>query len=273
MLELGNQRFLLDAGFSCKRISSFLENKNMTVSDLSGVFVTHEHEDHIKGLRVLLKKANIPVYASRGTIAALKNKDVDISNAVCLKDGKEVEIEGTRCFPFEVPHDATEPLGLRFENRAGVISVATDLGHVTPKVMESLDYSDIVCLESNYDEDMLKICSYPFWLKKRIRGNSGHLANTGVRGIVSRLNRRPESLILMHLSQESNTPALVRENLEPFLSGAGSKLANTRIYVMDQDEYSPRIFQSTPLPEPLKRNLLMKQASFNFSDLPEEELG
>jgi phosphoribosyl 1,2-cyclic phosphodiesterase len=162
---------------------------------------------------------------------------------------------------------------MRFENKAGVISVATDLGHVTAKVLESLDYSDIVCLESNYDEDMLKICSYPYWLKKRIRGNSGHLANIGVRGIVSRLNRRPESLILMHLSQESNTPALVRENLEPFLTGPGSRLANTRIYVMEQDSYSPRIFQSTPLPEPLKRNLLMRQENLNFSDLPKEEVG
>ncbi len=258
LIELNSKFFLLDAGLSCKKIRDFLISRALDLENLSGIFLTHEHEDHTKGLRVILSRCSntIPVYTTRGTICALKARGIEPVNHVEMRYGRAVEIEDSVCTPFRVPHDATEPMGLRFVNSEKVMSIATDLGHVTPEVIENLQDADIICIESNYDEGMLRSSLYPLWLKRRIRSPMGHLPNEGVRGILSRMNKVPEALVLMHISQESNTPALARAALDPFLENSGRSFKSTRISLTYQDAPGERITTGNLLKKSLKQKLL-----------------
>lgn len=257
LLELENRYYLLDAGLSCKRIKDFLDGRHLDFSDLSGIFITHEHDDHIKGLRVLLgRTGEIPLYCTRGTMCALTARGLEIPNHVEIVYGRRHELEGCSFLPFKVPHDATEPAGLRFETSQKVMALATDLGHVTPEVLEYMKDADLVCVESNYDEDMLRTSSYPAWLKRRIRSPMGHLPNEGVRGILSRMTKVPEVLVLMHISQESNTPALAMDALETFFANSGARFRAAHLSVTSQDQPGERLMIGSPLPESLKKTLL-----------------
>jgi len=257
LLELGGRYYLLDAGLSCRRVKEFLEARKLGFEDLSGIFITHEHDDHIKGLRVLLsRRSDLPVYSTRGTMCALGAKNIEIANHVEMRYGHNLEVNNCSCLPFKVPHDATEPAGLHFSGSGKVMCLATDLGHVTPEVIEHMKEADLVCIESNYDEDMLRSCSYPAWLKRRIRSPMGHLPNEGVRGILSRMKKVPEVVVLMHVSQESNTSALVKGSLEPFFDNSGAKFRTARFSVAEQDHYGERLTVGSKLPEALRQSLL-----------------
>lgn len=265
LIELGDKRFLLDAGFSCKRIKEFLAERNLELNDLSGIFVTHEHDDHAKGLRVILgKHQEIPLYATKGTCCALKAKGIEPKHFVDLKYGREIEIEGTRCFPFKVPHDATEPMGLRFEESGKTMSIATDLGHITPEVLANMKDADLLCLESNYDDGMLRSSIYPPWLKRRIRSPMGHLPNEGFRGVLSRMNKAPEILVLMHVSQESNTTQLVTETVKNFFELNKDRFATTKLSVAAQDKAGERLTVESILPSKLRQNILSQPTFDNL---------
>lgn len=266
LLELEGRFYLLDAGLSCKRIKDFLEQRNLDLTDLSGIFVTHEHEDHIKGLRVLLGRCEnrVPLFCTRGTMCAINAKGIDVNNHVELVYGRPFDIHDCTCTPFRVPHDAVEPMGLRFASRDKVMTLATDLGHVTPEVIEHMQDADLVCVESNYDETLLRTSSYPAWLKRRIRSPMGHLPNEGVRGILSRMKKVPEILVLMHVSQESNTPELAQEALEPFFDNSGSMFRSVKVSVALQDTHGERLIVGGALPSALKQNLLDMNAGNSF---------
>ncbi len=257
LLELEGRNYLLDAGLSCKRIKDFLEERQLDFSDLSGIFLTHEHDDHIKGLRVLLDRtADLPLYCTRGTMCALNARGLEVPNHVEIVYGRRHELPGCSFLPFRVPHDATEPAGLRFEGRDRVMSLATDLGHITAEVLENMKDADLVCIESNYDEDMLRTSSYPAWLKRRIRSPMGHLPNEGVRGVLSRMNKVPEILVLMHLSQESNTPDLAVDALETFFANSGARFRSAHLSLTTQDLPGERLLVGSTLPANLRKSLL-----------------
>lgn len=266
LLELAGRFYLLDAGLSCKRIKEHLDTINLDFSDLSGIFVTHEHDDHVKGLRVVLGKCSeeIPVYCTRGTMCALDARGYMIKNHVEIVYGRTVDLGTSDVTPFKVPHDATEPAGLRFAGSGKVMALATDLGHVTTEVIDYMQDADLVCVESNYDEDMLRTSSYPAWLKRRIRSPMGHLPNEGVRGILSRMKKVPEVLVMMHISQESNTPELAMDALELFLENSGSRFRSTRVCTVSQDESSARMMVGEVLSASLKHNLLGLADASNF---------
>lgn len=266
LLELSGRYYLLDAGLSCKRVKEYLEDRGLGFDDLSGIFITHEHEDHIKGLRVLLsRRTDLPVYCTRGTMCALNSKNIEVTNYVELMYGRSLDLDKCNCLPFKVPHDATEPAGLRFSAADKVMCLATDLGHVTPEVVEHMKDADLVCIESNYDEDMLRSCSYPVWLKRRIRSPMGHLPNEGVRGILSRMQKVPEIVVLMHISQESNTPELVKESLEPFFANSGARFRAAHISITEQDQHGERLTLGSRLPNTLKQALLFKESNQKIS--------
>ena len=236
LLELGKCKYLLDVGLSCKRIIEFLKEKQLTLENLNGILITHEHTDHIAGLKVLLKKVPfIPVYSTKGTLDAIQSKGITINNGIILNPNQSFRLSDCECIPFNVPHDAEQPVGFRFEKSCHVMSIATDLGRITQEVIEYMQDADILCLESNYDPDMLKYCQYPHWLKNRIKGPNGHLPNEGARGVLSRMNKVPHDLILMHLSQESNTPELARQALIPFFENDGHIFKDINIHVASQD--------------------------------------
>lgn len=242
LLEIGGSYFLVDVGFSCRHITEFLKTRGLKLDDLSGVFITHEHDDHIKGLKVCLKKVpHLKVYSSAGTLEAIRHKNIEVQNGVAVKAGRSLALPEGELVAFNVPHDACEPFGYRFECGGNILSVASDLGSITSEVLDCTIDSDILCLESNYDKDMLRYCSYPYWLKNRIMGPQGHLPNGGIRGVLSKMEKAPESLVLIHLSQESNRPDLARDALTTFIELSSPSFRETEIFVASQEFASERI--------------------------------
>ncbi|MGM0599354.1 MAG: MBL fold metallo-hydrolase [Candidatus Rifleibacteriota bacterium] len=265
LLEFNNSYFLLDAGFSCKKIKDFLSSRNLEVSDLSGIFITHEHEDHAKGLKVLLKRfPDLPVYASGGTLSALRDRGVQIKSSIRIKPGNEIELAKVRCFPFNVPHDAQEPVGMRFEFEGRVLAIATDVGHLSSEVFTNLIDANLLCIESNYDEQMLKESIYPAWLKNRIRSKKGHLPNEGFRGILSRMKKDPEILVLMHLSQESNTNWLVRDVVHNYFELNPKRFKKTRVSIEAQNKVGERLLIESGLSSKIKNKILLQPTFDDF---------
>ena len=139
------------------------------------------------------------------------------------------------------------------------------LGCVTPEVIKHTQNADLLCIESNYDAEMLKDCSYPSWLKQRIKSKNGHLPNEGVRGILSRMNKVPQSIVLMHLSQESNTKEKALEAIESFFEFEGNAFKSMQVTVAMQEQPSERVTIGTELPLNLKKKLtteISRESSF-----------
>ena len=257
LLELDYSYYLLDAGISCKRICDYLSERKIALDEVKGIFITHEHEDHIKGLKVLLKKApHLKIYCTPGTASAIVDRGIPIEEYYPMSYEKVFEISSCLCTAFKVPHDAAQPMGLHIEKDNYSMVMATDLGCVTPEVIKHTQNADLLCIESNYDLEMLKTCSYPTWLKQRIKSSSGHLPNEGVRGILSRMNKVPDNIVLMHLSQESNTKEKALESLESFLEFDGTNFKSMQVTVASQDCPSERLTIGTELPTKIKNRLI-----------------
>ena len=174
-----NTHILIDAGVSLKKIEHALVSIGVDIHKISAVLVTHEHTDHSKSLGILSKKYNIPIYANEKTwdVLPLQKQKIAPENQKFFIPEKAFSIGDLSVFPFRTPHDAACPCGFTITCDGTKISVATDLGHVTPSIMKHLEQSSFMLLESNYDTEVLKCCSYPFQLKSRISGPNGHLSN------------------------------------------------------------------------------------------------
>jgi len=237
LIEGGKTRVLLDAGLSCKSIEENLSKRNLTLESLSGIFITHEHSDHIKGLKRLVRRFPGKIYATEGTIKAIRKKGIESAAFEIVKSRKEFQLDALRVWPFSVPHDAAEPIGFRVESNGFSISIATDLGHISPLARDFLTDCDFLCIESNYDEKMLAMCSYPSWLKSRIRSPFGHLSNLGVREVINRLKRPITHLLLVHISKESNSHLIAGRNLIPLMDNP--QLQGAKITLATQDQPTP----------------------------------
>lgn len=216
---------LIDCGVSAKKVREGLEALGVQPSSIEAIFVTHEHTDHVNGLRVFASKENIPVYSSQGTLSALA--DANVLNGkfpVSAIEKNGTEVGGMYIRPFSISHDAREPVGYSVQTPDGrKISVATDTGIVTDEVLNGISGSDLVLLESNHDIGMLQNGPYPYALKRRILSELGHLSNdvcaeTAVRLLENGTTR----FCLAHLSHDNNMPALAYQTTfsELTLSGA-----------------------------------------------------
>ncbi len=213
-----NTHILIDAGVSKKRIEEGLNQLGVTLSDLSAIFVTHEHVDHIAALHTILKKYDIPIYATNGTITGIRNSDkkcemVD-SRFIPVQVDKEVAVGDMIINPMTISHDALEPCGYRIFCGDKKIGVATDLGCYTDYTVESLKNCDALLLEANHDVRMLQTGPYPYQLKRRILGDTGHLSNEKSGELLCKLlNDKIQGIFLGHLSKENNLPELAYETV------------------------------------------------------------
>lgn len=213
-------RLLIDCGFSLRELNRRLSRHGLSADDIDAVFVTHEHGDHIGCALTLSRCHRVPVWMSHGTWEAAGEPELTelIRFAADLQTISVGDVELT---PYEVPHDAGEPLQLRCTDGASRLGVLTDAGSSTPHLVLQLQHCHALLLECNHDRSMLKRSAYPPSLKSRIGGDHGHLANDTAAEILAAcvhpgLNR----LVAAHLSQQTNRPELARAALAPVLGGS-----------------------------------------------------
>lgn len=224
--------FLVDAGASCKAIMNALEEINEDAQNIKAILITHEHSDHIKGLKALCKKLQVPVIASETTVNTLINIDaVSADSQLCAID-KSVETELGIINRFDTMHDCEGSSGYSIELYEGTrISVCTDLGVVTPTVRENLKGSNLVLIESNHDLRMLQSGPYPPELKLRIAGERGHLSNSCCASELPELLKSGTTrFVLGHISENNNLPALALRTSQAALIDAGAE--KDRDYIM-----------------------------------------
>lgn len=209
---------LVDAGISGKRVENGLNTIGHTGKDLDGVLITHEHSDHIKGLGVLSRKHQIPIYATPGTIREIQN----CSSLGKFPEGIFHEISADQAFsigdleinPFTISHDAAEPVGYRISHGERSVGIATDLGKYDDYIVKNLQGLDALLLEANHDVNMLQVGAYPYYLKQRILGERGHLSNCMAGQLLCKLlHDGMKDILLGHLSQENNYEALAFETV------------------------------------------------------------
>lgn len=220
-IESDNKKILLDMGWSCQETSKRLDLIGVKPYEIDAIIVSHEHSDHIKGVDIFSSKYDTPVFAAQDVWTTLddKFKKVKIENRKIF-DGK-FEFADILVTPVEVPHDV-KCYGFSFSQGNRKVSVVTDIGHMTDQVLTTIQGSDLVYLEANYDRTMLMNgTKYPLSLKRRIDGPFGHLSNDASSDVVAFLaNSGTKQIVLSHLSKENNTPSLaynyVSKKIETF---------------------------------------------------------
>ena len=216
LVQSSNTNILIDAGVSGKKIIEALNSFSIDISSISAILVTHEHSDHIKSIGTLSKKYNIPIYANHETWNAMPREKEKVSEEnqkeFCIAE--PFSLADLDICAFSTPHDAANSCGFNIISNNTKISIATDLGHITPEIMESLNKSKFILLESNYDPEVLKCSSYPYQLKSRINSPTGHLSNYFAGEVISKLmNTGLQSAMLGHLSKENNFPDLAYQTV------------------------------------------------------------
>ncbi len=218
-------RLLIDAGLSGKRIEAGLGELSLTGYDIDAMLVTHEHNDHVDGVGIMSRRYDIPVYATEGTWAKMPEKvgKFKPANKNPLYSGETLIINDLCITPFDIPHDAAQPVGYCISDGKHKITVATDIGHITDEVRESIKDSTVLLIESNHDVDMLKMGPYPYNLKQRVLSDFGHLSNENC-GIMLKdvLNSTLKYVFLGHLSSENNTPMLAFETVKAAIEETGA---------------------------------------------------
>lgn len=219
-------KILVDAGISGKRVEEGLKEIGVNPEELDGIFITHEHLDHIKGIGVMARRYQLPLYGTVETIhAMLRTKNVGkISEELIhlVEPDKAVNIKDIIVNPFSVFHDAGNPVAYTFQSGEQKIGLATDLGSYDDYTIHNLKDSDILFLEANHDVNMLQVGPYPYLLKQRILGARGHLSNVNSARLLCRLlSQKLKYVILAHLSKDNNYPDLAYETVKCELAEHG----------------------------------------------------
>lgn len=224
LISSGRTNVLVDAGLSAREILKRLAEMGVAADDLDGVLITHEHADHIAGLRVLLASVECPVYISGPTQDAYyqtragKDGEGESTKRRAALRGQTVEIESTREFrigdidfePFTVPHDAVDNFGFVAKKDGVKVATLMDFGHISDLVKEKIQGCDAIIVESNHSRDMLRACSVYTWdLKQRIMSTTGHLSNEDLsEWLTNDFDGKARYIVLAHISQRANDPHL-----------------------------------------------------------------
>ncbi|NIM16336.1 MAG: MBL fold metallo-hydrolase [Candidatus Aminicenantes bacterium] len=213
-IRTGADAFLVDAGISRKQICLRLQQIKSDIQEIKGIFITHEHSDHIRGLEVLMRKFPMPLYITEETY----------NNSPCFIDEKylrfitsndTITIGNTEIQSLPKSHDAADPSLFCFYYKNKKISIVTDIGYACANVQEAVKDADVVFLESNYDEEMLKNGFYPPFLKRRIAGERGHLSNVMAGELVyNHASQQLEYVFLSHLSENNNKPDIAMDTFK-----------------------------------------------------------
>jgi phosphoribosyl 1,2-cyclic phosphodiesterase len=224
VLDMGSDALLIDLGFSCREVVRRLVLVGVDPATVRGVIVTHEHVDHVRGLRVFSRRYRPTLYLTPGTRQALGPQLDEYAGEIrSITPGTAFRVGPFEILPFPVSHDAAQPVGLSVSSAGCVLGYATDLGQLDSGVGALLKNSDILVLESNHDLEMLKKGPYPWYLKQRILSGKGHLSNEALaRYLADNGGRPPRELFLAHISQENNERELASFCSRQALHGIGA---------------------------------------------------
>jgi phosphoribosyl 1,2-cyclic phosphodiesterase len=211
VVALADRIFLVDCGFTLRQTEQRLARLGLSGGDLDGIFVTHEHADHISGVAALAHKYAVPVYASYGTLK------YDLKGAVCHPfDGDSpFELEGVHINPVCVPHDAREPTQFVMSDGEESIGILSDLGCVTTHVVEQYQQLSHVLVEANHDRTMLAQGSYPPRLKRRVGADYGHLSNEQAFQLIEGIAHAQLQVVVGHVSEQNNCPEILTSAMSP----------------------------------------------------------
>jgi phosphoribosyl 1,2-cyclic phosphodiesterase len=219
VIESGSTRILLDCGFGLAETVSRLGRLGLEPAGLSGIVVTHEHDDHIGGVARLARRYALPVWLTHGTLNGFEGLFSGVQEVNVIEGYQSFSVGDLLVEPFPVPHDAREPAQYVFSDGAKRLGVLTDTGTSTPHIESRLSRCHALVLECNHDRDMLAASSYPQRLRERIAGRFGHLDNAAAAALLGRLdNAGLQHLVAAHLSQENNRPELARAALSAALN-------------------------------------------------------
>jgi phosphoribosyl 1,2-cyclic phosphodiesterase len=214
VVEAGSTRVLVDCGFSVEETERRLARLGLAAGDLAGILVTHEHGDHADGAVAFARRHGIGVWMTHGTLRATVDAGGPDAQVTVIQSDAPFALGGLEVSPFPVPHDAREPVQFVLGDGARRIGVLTDIGAPTRHVEAMLSGCDALVLECNHDEQMLAQGRYPGWLKARIAGPFGHLANAAAAALLAALDRSQlRHVIAAHLSESNNRPELARAAL------------------------------------------------------------
>lgn len=240
-VQTDNTNLLIDAGVSSKKIEQALNDIEVDPHSLDGILITHEHSDHVQGLGTFSKKFDLPVFVNEETLDAMpKQKDkINSKNIKKFKVSEKFSIGDLTINPFSIPHDAANPCGFTLLKDNKKISIATDIGHMTNDILKNIDGSSFILLESNYDPEVLKCSHYPYYLKTRIAGPSGHLSNEMAGKTISFLLKSGlKNAMLGHLSKESNFPELAYKTVIDELLSNSYDENSLSLFVAKRDSHS-----------------------------------
>jgi phosphoribosyl 1,2-cyclic phosphodiesterase len=216
---------IIDFGISVKRYLNATSSMNFP-SGSASLFISHEHSDHCQGTRSLMKRMPVDIYSRKGTISAM-----GLDGAYSI--GQTAVVGNFIVRSIDVSHDASEPVGYVIQNGERKISVVSDLGKVTVGLVEATRDSDILAFEANHDTELLKSGSYPYYLKRRIMGDSGHLSNEQSAEAISMIAAPETQIFLTHLSQENNRPETALHTVKSFLDNRGIGYASIQCSYQD----------------------------------------
>ncbi|MGQ0829433.1 MAG: MBL fold metallo-hydrolase [Bacteroidota bacterium] len=258
---IGNdsEAVLVDAGISCREVEKRMGRLQLSINKLKAVFISHEHIDHIRGVVVLARKYQLPVYITSST---LKNSPLVLEKELVrtFEADRPVAIGKLIVTPFIKHHDAKDPHSFVIAGNGINIGVLTDIGIPCEQVIRYFKQCHAVFLEANYDEDMLEQGRYPFYLKKRISGGKGHLSNKQALEIFTK--HKPafmSHLFLSHLSKENNSPELVEGLFKQYAKNTtivvASRYNETDVYTIGKVDSKAKISRTSLSAQPLQMSL------------------
>ncbi len=239
---IGNdsEAVLIDAGLSCKETELRMQRLNLSMSNVKAIFISHEHGDHIRGLPVIAKKYQLPIYITQSTLLSGKQQlPIHLLNSFTAY--APIQVGGLNIIAFPKKHDAIEPHSFTISYNGVKVGVFTDIGQHCDHVVNNFKECNAVFLEANYDDQMLDNGRYPYFLKNRIRGGHGHLSNSQALALFTTHKSASLShLLLSHLSKDNNCPELVHRLFDMHADGTeiivASRLKETAVYHIGANE-------------------------------------
>lgn len=249
-IETPRLRLLIDAGFSGRQIALRLASIGRKIEEVNAVLLTHEHNDHIQGLRVLCKRYEIPVYANRLTAEAVQEEMPELKQWRVFQTGHAFELGDLLVESFTVPHDAHDPVGFLLRHETGNIGVLTDLGHCTRLVIERVKPANVLMLETNHDMRLLQDDAVRPWsVKQRILSRFGHLSNEAAAEAAAQIAHDGlRHVFLGHLSRDCNRPELAHRAVTEALHKTGAR--HVRVHTTSQQTPNPTLHIGATPTEP-----------------------